>query len=274
MSEVALENRRKSRLQRILYSFVDTYILELGRIVMFFGQSISWWVRKPFRFTELFQHIEFVGNKSLVIIFLTGLFTGLVFAFQAWVGLSIVNADNLIGPMTGLAVTRELGPVLTGLIISARAGGAMAARLGTMRVTEQIDALEVMGVDAKNYLVAPRILASFISTPLLCAFFDFTALIGGYCLAVYILGLDAAVFLEKTRFYVDPRDINEGLFKASVFGIFFSTICTYKGFNTKGGAKGVGDATNHGVVASMVSIIILDYFLTKLITMILGTNAI
>jgi phospholipid/cholesterol/gamma-HCH transport system permease protein len=148
----------------------------------------------------------------------------------------------------------------------------MAARLGTMRVTEQIDALEVMGVDAKNYLVAPRILASLIATPLLCAFFDFVALIGGYCLAVYILHLDAAVFLAKTRFFVDPRDITEGLVKAAFFGIFFSTICTYKGYNTKGGAKGVGDATNHGVVVSMVSIIIFDYFLTKIMTMILGMN--
>jgi phospholipid/cholesterol/gamma-HCH transport system permease protein len=141
-------------------------------------------------------------------------------------------------------------------------------------VTEQIDALEVMGVDAKNYLVAPRILASLISTPLLCAFFDFVALIGGYILAVYILKLDSAVFLEKTRVFVDPRDINEGLFKATVFGVFFSTICCYKGFNTKGGAKGVGDATNHGVVSSMVSIIIFDYFLTKIMTMILGINKI
>ena len=269
-----LEERRSNYFMRMIYSFVDTYVLEIGRIGIFFFESISWWFKKPYRFAELFQHIEFVGNKSLVIIFLTGLFTGLVFAFQAWVGLSIVNADNLIGPMTGLAVTRELGPVLTGLIISARAGGAMAARLGTMRVTEQIDALEVMGVDAKNYLVAPRILASLISTPLLCAFFDFVALIGGYFLAVLILGLDPAIFLEKTRFYVDPRDINEGLVKAAFFGLFFSTICTYKGFNTKGGAKGVGEATNHGVVASMVLIIIMDYFLTKLLNMILGMNEI
>lgn len=269
-----LENRRKNNIQRLIYYFLDTYVLEVGRIVMFMIESISWWVRRPFRFAELFQHIEFVGNKSLLIIFLTGLFTGLVFAFQAWVGLSIVNADNLIGPMTGLAVTRELGPVLTGLIISARAGGAMAARLGTMRVTEQIDALEVMGVDAKNYLVAPRILASLIATPLLCAFFDFVAMIGGYILVAFILDLDTAIFIEKTKFFVDPRDINEGLFKASVFGLFFSVICTYKGYNTKGGAKGVGDATNHGVVVSMVSIIILDYFLTKIINMVLGTNTI
>lgn len=275
MSETnTFENRRKNKVGRVIYYLLDTYVLEMGRIAIFFAQSVAWWFKRPYRFGELLQHIEFVGNKSLVIIFLTGLFTGLVFAFQAWVGLSIVNADNMIGPMTGLAVTRELGPVLTGLIISARAGGAMAARLGTMRVTEQIDALEVMGVDAKNYLVAPRILASLIATPLLCAVFDIVAMGGGYILVDLILDLDPAIFIEKTKFYVDPRDINEGLFKASVFGLVFSTICTYKGFNTKGGARGVGDATNHGVVASMVSIIILDYFLTKIMNMVLGMNPI
>ncbi len=267
-----IENRRKNKLNRLVYYFLDTYVLEIGRIAIFFVESVSWWFKPPFRIRETFQQLEFVGNQSLLIIFLTGTFTGLVFAFQAWVGLSIVSADNLIGPMTGLAVTRELGPVLTGLIISARAGGAMAARLGTMRVTEQIDALEVMGVDAKNYLVAPRILASVISTPLLCAFFDFVAMVGGYVLAVYILELDPAIFISKTQFYVDPRDIYEGLFKAAVFGLFFSTICTYKGFNTKGGARGVGDATNHGVVASMVSIIIMDYFLTNLLNKVFGMN--
>jgi phospholipid/cholesterol/gamma-HCH transport system permease protein len=250
--------------------FYNTIIVETGKIGIFFIDSISWWFKRPYRWSEVIQHMEFVGNKSMIIIMLTGGFTGLVFTFQAWVGLSIVNAENLIGPTVGLGITRELGPVLTGLIIAARAGGAMAARLGTMRVTEQIDALEVMGVDAKNYLVAPRILASIISTPLLTAVFDFVALCGGYFLNTYILHLDPAVFLEKTRFFVDPSDINEGLIKAAVFGLFFATICTYRGYYTKGGAKGVGDATNQGVVASMVSIIIIDYFLTKIIGMFKG----
>jgi len=256
-----------SYIQQFLHNFFHNYIMEVGRVSVFFYESIRWWFKKPSRFKEVIYHMEFVGNGSLVIIFLTGAFTGLVFAFQAWIGLSIVNADNLVGPVTGLAVARELGPVLTGLIISARAGGAMAARLGTMRVTEQIDALDVMGVDAKNYLVAPRILASILSTPLLCAFFDFVAMIGAYILVAYIIKLDPAVFVAKLKMFVQPRDINEGLFKASIFGAIFSTICTYKGYNTKGGAKGVGDATNYGVVASMVTIIILDYFLTKIVAM-------
>jgi phospholipid/cholesterol/gamma-HCH transport system permease protein len=260
----------KEALKDTLEGFIRDYIMEAGRVFIFFFESVRWWFKRPFRFHEIVYHMEFVGNQSLVIIFLTGIFTGLVFAFQAWIGLSIVNADNLVGPVTGLAVSRELAPVLTGLIISARAGGAMAARLGTMRVTEQIDALEVMGVDAKNYLVAPRILAAIISTPLLCAFFDFVALIGAYILVVYILQLDAAVFTSKLKSIVAPKDINEGLIKSAVFGAVFAGVCTYKGYNTKGGAKGVGDATNYGVVASMVTIIILDYFLTKLISMFMG----
>lgn len=265
-----IQNSIHEFITSIGHFFYNTIIIETGKIGLFFVESISWWFRKPYRWSEVIAHVEFVGNKSMIIIMLTGAFTGLVFTFQAWVGLSIVNAENLIGPTVGLGITRELGPVLTGLIIAARAGGAMAARLGTMRVTEQIDALEVMGVDAKNYLVAPRILASLISTPLLTAVFDFVALLGGYFLNTYILYLDPAVFIEKTRFFVDPSDINEGLIKAAVFGLFFSTICTYRGFNTRGGAKGVGDATNQGVVASMVSIIIIDYFLTKIIGMFKG----
>jgi phospholipid/cholesterol/gamma-HCH transport system permease protein len=268
MSPNQNRNRIKRFFTELVEGFFNNYVMEAGRVSIFFFESVRWWFKRPYRFNEVVHHMEFVGNDSLVIIFLTGIFTGLVFAFQAWIGLSLVNADNLVGPVTGLAVARELGPVLTGLIISARAGGAMAARLGTMRVTEQIDALDVMGVDAKNYLVAPRILASIISTPLLCAFFDFVAIIGAYILVVYIIKLDPAIFVAKLKMFVQPRDINEGLFKSAVFGAIFSGICTYKGYKTQGGAKGVGDATNYGVVASMVSIIVLDYFLTKIVSMI------
>ena len=186
-------------------------------------------------------------------------------AFQAWSGLSIVNAENLVGPSVALGITRELGPVLTGLILAARAGGAMAARIGTMRVTEQIDALEVMGVNPKQYLVSPRIVASIISTPLMVALFDFVAMLGAYILCIKVLSLDEAVFWQKTQFWLNPRHINEGLFKGAVFGWIFATVCTYKGFFAKGGAKGVGDATNEGVVISMVSIIVIDYFATKFV---------
>ena len=158
-----------------------------------------------------------------------------------------------------------MGPVLTGLIVAARAGGAMAARLGTMRVTEQIDALEVMGINPIQYLVAPRILAALISMPLLCGFFDFIAMSGSYFLCVYVLGLDEGVFFDKIQLWLSPADINEGLIKAAVFGLIFAAVCTYKGYHTKGGAKGVGESTNKGVVNSMVLIIAVNFMITNII---------
>jgi phospholipid/cholesterol/gamma-HCH transport system permease protein len=155
--------------------------------------------------------------------------------------------------------------VLTGLIVAARAGGAMAARLGTMRVNEQMDALDVMGVNTKQYLIAPRLLAAFICMPMLCALFDFMAMVGSWFLCTKLVGLDHAVFMSKIRDTVEIHHINEGLIKSAIFGLMFGVICTFKGFNTTGGAKGVGEATNRGVVISMVSIIIIDYFLMNFI---------
>jgi phospholipid/cholesterol/gamma-HCH transport system permease protein len=207
--------------------------------------------------------MEFVGNQSVFIIVLTGCFTGLALSYQIYLGFKMVNATNLVGPIVGLGITRELGPVLTGLIVSARAGGAMAARLGTMRVNEQIDALDVMGVNSKQYLIAPRIYASLICMPLLCAIFDFVAMIGAWFLSVKVVGLDQGIFWDKVTTTLEVRHINEGLFKSAIFGLVFAVICTYRGYYTTGGAKGVGDATNKGVVHSMVMIIVLDYFLTS-----------
>jgi phospholipid/cholesterol/gamma-HCH transport system permease protein len=199
------------------------------------------------------------------IIALTGLFTGLALSFQIYLGFKMVNAVNLVGPTVALGISRELGPVLTGLIVAARAGGAMAARLGTMRVNEQIDALDVMGVNTRQYLIAPRIFASVICMPMLCAIFDFVAMLGSWFLCVKLVDLDEAIFWDKIFNTIQIRHINEGLFKAACFGLVFAVVCTYRGFNTSGGAKGVGEATNRGVVTSMVMIIILDYFLSNII---------
>ena len=141
----------------------------------------------------------------------------------------------------------------------------MAARLGTMRVTEQIDALEVMGIHPLQYLVAPRVFASVVATPLLVAIFDFVSMIGAHFFAVHVLDIDSAIFWDKVNFWINPRDIYEGLIKAAVFGLIFAATCCYRGYHTEGGAKGVGDATNRGVVTSMVSIIVVDFFITKII---------
>lgn len=240
-------------------------IESVGEIIIFGWQGTKAIFSRPFRHVEILRQLEFVGNRSLFIIALTGLFTGLALSFQVYLGFKIVNASNLVGPVVALGIARELGPVLTGLIIAARAGGAMAARLGTMRVNEQMDALDVMGVDSFNYLVGPRIIASVTATPMLTALFDFSAMFGAWVLVVLLVGLDPAVFWDRIDQIVHVKYIFEGLFKAAIFGYVFSVVCTFMGFNTKGGAQGVGEATNQGVVTSMVSIIVLDYFLMNLI---------
>jgi phospholipid/cholesterol/gamma-HCH transport system permease protein len=238
---------------------------DCGAACIFFAHSVRMIFKGPLRFEEILRHMEFVGNKSVLIIAMTSIFTGLALSFQIYLGFALVNATNLVGPTVGLGITRELGPVLTGLIVAARAGGAMAARLGTMRVSEQIDALEVMGVDPIQYLVAPRILASVITMPLLCAVFDFIAMMGAHFLCINVLKLDQAVFWDKIALWLNPGDIYQGLLKAAVFGVTFAAVCTNRGFNASGGAKGVGEATNQGVVNSMVMIIILNFFMTNFI---------
>ena len=248
-----------------IWETFENFIFEVGSIFTFGAYSLRSFFHKPARFKEFIQQMEFIGNKSIFIVVLTGTFTGMALSFQVYLGFKLVNATSLTGPIVAMGISRELGPVLTGLIVSARAGGAMAANLGSMRVSEQIDALEVMGVDPLEYLVAPRMWASIIALPLLTGVFDFVAMIGSYFLCIKVLEMDEAIFWDKTALWLDPNHINEGLIKAAVFGAIFSLICCYRGFNTKGGARGVGDATNRGVVLSMVMIIILDFFLMNLI---------
>lgn len=250
---------------RYVMGSLTDLVYSTGKIIIFFNESMRLIFAKPSRFSEIIRHMEFIGNQSIGIICLTGGFTGLALSLQLYLGFKLFNAVNMVGPTVALGITRELGPVLTGLIVAARAGGAMAARLGTMRVNEQIDALDVMGVNTKQYLVSPRLVAAFICMPLLVAVFDFIAMLGSWFLCVKMVGLDEAVFWQKIADFIEIRHINEGLLKGMVFGIYFALMCTYRGFNTTGGAKGVGEATNQGVVQSMVGIIILDYFATNLI---------
>jgi phospholipid/cholesterol/gamma-HCH transport system permease protein len=218
---------------------IRRWVMATGELAQFGGEAIRLLFVPPSRRGELVSQMEF----------------------------KLVNATSLVGPTVGLGITRELGPVLTGLIVAARAGGAMAARLGTMRVTEQIDALEVMGVNPIQYLVSPRVLGSVIVMPLLTGVFDFVAMVGCWLIVVHLLDMDEAAFFDRTSLWLEPYHIYEGLFKAAIFGLFFSIICTHRGYTTKGGAAGVGSSTNRGVVLSMVMIIVLDFFLTNLITL-------
>jgi phospholipid/cholesterol/gamma-HCH transport system permease protein len=171
----------------------------------------------------------------------------------------------MVGASVALAVTRELAPVLTGLIVTGRAGAAMAAQLGTMRMTEQIDALEVMGVDPKQYLVMPRLVAATIAMPLLCGVFDLVSNVGAYMLSSHVLGVDGAIYLDKVDLFIKPKDIYQGMVKSAFFGMLFSLIGTYKGFNAANGARGVGQATNESVVQASILILVSDYFLSALI---------
>ncbi len=268
MSYMKVREQFNQTLDAILKSIgmaIYNFIFQVGLLFSFSFQSLRSFFKKPYRWEDLIQHIEFVGNQSVFIIILTGVFTGMAVSFQIYLGFRMVNATNLVGPTVAMGIARELGPVLAGLIVAARAGGAMAANLGAMRVSEQIDAIEVMGVDPIRYLVAPRIMAAVIAMPFLVGIFDFVALMGSYFLCIFVLDLDPAIFWDKTTLWLDPNHINEGLIKAAVFGFIFGSICCYRGFFTKGGAKDVGDATNHGVVLSMVMIIVVDFFLMNMI---------
>ena len=252
-------------LSRAFHQHLVLPVTEIGNLLLFLVDGLKLVWSRPYRWKEFLSHFHFIGNQSLVIILVTGAFTGLALTLQTYIGFKRVNAVNLIGPVVALSVTRELGPVLTGLIVAARAGGAMAARLGTMRVSEQIDAMEVMGVHVRQYLISPRIYAAFFACPLLTVFFDTVAIWGSYVMVTQVFDLDGANFWRRIFEYVDIKHILEGVFKATFFGLIFTMICTYRGFFTKGGAKGVGEATNKSVVYSMVSIIVFDYFLTILI---------
>ena len=239
-----------------------SYIRDLGRFSIFMKDAVLGNFKKPFRLKVLVDEIEFIGNGSLFIICLTSLFTGAVIAYQSWLALSIVGSESIVGVSTALALLRELSPVMTAIVVAGRAGAAMAAKIGIMRVTSQIDALELMAISPMNYLVSPKVLASLIAVPLLCAIFSLIGNMGGYIVGVWICGVDPGIYIEKIKSIVDPMDLFHGLVKALVFGMLISGISCYKGYVAKNGAEGVGRATNESVVASIVTILVLDYFLT------------
>jgi phospholipid/cholesterol/gamma-HCH transport system permease protein len=244
-----------------VYSFVE----ELGGLASMLFEVAKWSVRRPFRVHNLFAQLDFVGVGSIFIVALTGVFSGMVFAHQSWRAFDLFNAESLVGPTVSLTITRELAPVFAALMVTMRAGSAMCTELGTMRVTEQVDALETMAVNPIQYLLVPRVLAGLIMVPLLVMIFDLLGLSGGYFVAVSVKGLSAGTFVTRTQQWLDPEDIAEGLIKGAVFGLFIALVACYKGFRASGGAKGVGQATTEAMVASALGIFILDYFVGVLL---------
>lgn len=242
---------------------VFTIFQGMGDWSLFVWESIKWISHRPVRLRLYFQQMEFVGVKSTPIIVLTGLFVGAVFALQTGKAFALFNAESLVGATIGLTLAREIGPVFTALMVTARACSAMAAELGTMRVTEQLDAMETMAVNPVHYLVVPRVVAATLMTPLLNGIFIFMGIFGGWLVGVKLLNIDEGSFLNKLYYYVDVNDLMGGFVKAAFFGCAIALISCYQGFYTKNGAEGVGRATTQAVVISSVVVLVMDYFLTS-----------
>ena len=239
-------------------------VSEMGRMMLLLSEACIWLVRRPWRVRLFFKQMEFVGVRSLFVVCLTSLFTGMVLALQTYYAFRMFSAESLVGATVALSMTRELGPVITALMVTGRAGSAIAAEIGTMRVTEQVDALSVMAINPVQYLVTPRVVAGLFMLPMLTVVSDLVGVVGGYLIGVKTLGINSGLFMNKIYELVKTEDIMEGLYKAAVFGMIMTLVGCYKGFYTSGGAEGVGRATTESVVLSSVLILSSDYVLTAL----------
>jgi len=224
----------------------------------------------PKQFQKVIQQIYYIGARSTTIIMLVSLFTGMVLGLQSYHALVQFGAEGSLGTLVSLSLIRELGPVLTAIMITARAGSAITAEIGVQRISEQIDALETMRIDPFRYLVTPRITASIVSFPLLTTVFDLIGIIGGYVSAVVLMGLNAGVYSHSIRAYVDMEDLTNGFVKSIVFAVIVATVCCYQGYfvhmrEDSKGAKAVGLATTSAVVISCVLILVADYVVTSLL---------
>lgn len=235
---------------------------EFGNVLFLLIATVAWLFRPPFRIRLIFRQMESVGLNSAPVVLITGTFTGMVLAIQTYYGFRMFGGESLVGATVALSMTRELGPAITALMVTGRAGSAMAAEIGTMKVTEQIDALYAMSVNPVQYLVMPRVVAGIIMLPVLTVISDFIGILGGYFVGVQLLNINSGIFIARIIEFVDLSDIFNGLIKSAFFGLILSLIGCYKGFYTAGGAAGVGRATTQAVVYASVSILISDYFLT------------
>jgi phospholipid/cholesterol/gamma-HCH transport system permease protein len=255
---------RKSALVGMIEG-VGNGVLEVFRTVSgLFGLSlriVQWTFRPPLRLENILFQFDFVGVGSILLVSLTGTFSGMVFATQSWSAFELFGAESLVGPTVALTITRELAPVFSGLMVTMRACSAMCTELGTMRVTEQVDALETMAVNPIQYLLVPRVLAGLFMVPLLTMIFDTAGLAGGYFVAVPIKGLSTGTFMIRTQNFLAPGDVWEGLAKAAVFGFSITLIACYRGYSASGGAKGVGQATTRAMVDAALAIFIEDYLM-------------
>jgi phospholipid/cholesterol/gamma-HCH transport system permease protein len=232
---------------------------------LFLSQALFYASTPPLKVSQLLKEIRFIGFQSTLVIFLTGAFAGMVLGLQGYYTLNRFGSAALLGPMVALSLIRELGPVLTALMVTGRAGSAMTAEIGIMQITEQVDALKMMGLNPFRYLVVPKLLAGIISLPLLTAIFNVVGIFGGYLVGVKLLGVGKGTYFGEMANYVDMKDILAGIYKSLTFGVLITWICSYKGYYTGFGAEGVSRATTQAVVLSSVLILVWDYFMTSIL---------
>ena len=238
---------------------------ETGRLADFAGRGAIAWVTGPFYWRAFFSALGRIGFTSLPVVGLTAIFTGAALALNIYDGSLRFNAETFLPQILGVSIVRELGPVLAALMVAGRCSSAMAAEIGTMRVTEQIDAMSTRAVDPFKYLIAPRVLATTLALPILVLIADIIGVYGGYLVAVYALDFSGVVYVNNIANFLENRDVLSGLFKAAVFGFLISVMGCYYGYRSRGGAQGVGSATRTAVVASAVAVLASNYFMTSLL---------
>ena len=257
-----MDDSEPKLLQRILDPALG-FFENIGTTVSLTLQTVAWLFRPPFRLSQMLAAMEYMGVQSTFLVGLTGLFSGMVVALQSVYALKQFSAEANVGGIVAVSLMREVSPVFSALMITARAGSGMAAELGNMRVTEQIDAITTMGVSPVQYLLSPRLLAGVSMGPLMCMLYSSVGMFGCYLVAVAWLGGDWGFFLRSVHDFARPRDLFMGLVKSAVFGFLIASIACRHGYFASGGARGVGMATTRAVVESCVAILVTNYILTQ-----------
>jgi phospholipid/cholesterol/gamma-HCH transport system permease protein len=240
-----------------------SFLATVGRLARFGAQAIAAAASPPYFPRLIARQVLYIGYFSLPVVGLTALFTGMVLALQSYTGFSRFNAQSAVATVVVLSMTRELGPVIASLMVAGRVGAAMAAEIGTMRVTEQIDALTTLSTDPLRYLVLPRLIAGLVTLPILVLIADIVGVFGGFLVGTYKLEFNPVAYLTQTEQYLETMDVVSGLVKAAVFGFIVALMGCYHGYHSRGGAEGVGQATTHAVVSSSILILIFNYALTQ-----------
>jgi phospholipid/cholesterol/gamma-HCH transport system permease protein len=239
------------------------FLAAAGRLVIFAGMALATAFSPPFYPRAMLRQMVEIGYFSLPVVGLTAIFTGMVLALQSYTGFSRFAAEGAVATVVVLSVTRELGPVIAGLMVAGRVGAAMAAEIGTMRVTDQIDALTTLSTNPLRYLVLPRLIAGLVTLPLLVVVADIIGVFGGYLVGVYRFGFNPSAYLARTQQYLETSDVVSGLVKAAAFGFIVALMGCYHGYYSRGGAQGVGQATTAAVVSASILILFFDYAITQ-----------